>query len=200
MPAAMKQCSSCGNDFRGGSRAAYCSATCRQRARRARIGRNRDKGDTPPVTVATATGVRSAQARAVLDGLDAELAANAEQLGQQLEWSAAERAIRDLIADTVDRRTDLLRLYRATDDGALMVKLSAELRLLETSLARLLKQVKTELPAADIAEVAEGTAGCEHTLEGRRGCRGLAAVVCMRPAYVFPASMRRCSSGSLLGL
>ena len=36
-----------------------------------------------------------------------------------------------LVADMLDRRADLLRMYWAADDDALRVKLSAELRLLE---------------------------------------------------------------------
>ena len=83
----------------------------------------------------------------MLAGLDAELADNAELLGVSLEWSAAERALRELVADTVHRRADLLTMYRAADDAALRVKLSAELRLSETSLGRLLKQVSTKLAA-----------------------------------------------------
>jgi hypothetical protein len=50
----------------------------------------------PTVTVTAAVdGERSPQAWAVLDALDAELAANAEQIGQPLGWSAAERAVLD---------------------------------------------------------------------------------------------------------
>lgn len=91
---------------------------------------------------------RTAQAQAVLDALDAELAANAEQMGQPLEWSAAERSVLDLIGDTIDRRTDLQARYSTCDDGSTRLKLAAELRLMEASLTRLLKQIKTELPAA----------------------------------------------------
>lgn len=146
MSAAMKACGNCGNEFQGRANASYCSAACRQRARRARTPRIRDNCDTQAVTV-TAHGRRTAESRAVLDALDAELAANAEQLGQPLEWSAAERAVLDLIGDTIDRRTDLQARYEVCDDGSTRLKLAAELRLMEAALARLLKQVRTELPA-----------------------------------------------------
>jgi hypothetical protein len=64
-----------------------------------------------------------------------------------LEWTAVERALRERIARTVDRETDLWRRYEASEDDAVRVKLSAELRLLETSLSRLLRGVSTDLPA-----------------------------------------------------
>jgi hypothetical protein len=93
--------------------------------------------------------VHTAEAQEVLRALDAELADNGEHLGldEPLEWSAAERTVRELIADTIDRRVDLQQRYEPCDDDRLRLKLATELRLLETSLARLLKQVKTDLPA-----------------------------------------------------
>jgi hypothetical protein len=87
---------------------------------------------------------------ALLAELDAELAEKSAALelvgDDRLYWSAAEEAVRELIACTVDRKLDLWRRYHATDDDKTRVKLSAEQRLLETSLARLLKSVNTDLP------------------------------------------------------
>ncbi|OBF86951.1 hypothetical protein A5791_19845 [Mycobacterium sp. 852002-51163_SCH5372311] len=83
---------------------------------------------------------------AVLAELDAELADAGELSGQRLEWTAAEAAVRELIACEIDRKTDIEQMYRESDDAKTRVKLSAELRLLEASAARLLKQVKTKLP------------------------------------------------------
>jgi hypothetical protein len=77
---------------------------------------------------------------ALLTELDAEL------LIDPLEWSAAERAQRELIACAMDRIVDLTRMYEASDDYKAKVKLSGERRLSEAHLARLLKEVKTELP------------------------------------------------------
>jgi hypothetical protein len=64
-----------------------------------------------------------------------------------LVWSAAEQAVRESIAWTVDRLVDLRARYLASEDDKTRVKISGELRLLETSLARLLKAVPTDLPA-----------------------------------------------------
>jgi hypothetical protein len=86
---------------------------------------------------------------ALLDELDVELADNSAERGElePLVWSAAEQAVREAIACTVDRKVDLWARYHASDDDKMRVKLSGELRLLETSLARLLKSVSTDLPA-----------------------------------------------------
>jgi hypothetical protein len=157
---ALRTCSNCGNEFRGRVGAAYCGASCRQRARRARGKSIRDKCDTRRVTLTPArrAPAHAEEAAAVLAELDAESASNAEQIGKQLERSAAERAVRELIADTIDRRGDLQRMYEATKDASIMVKLVTELRLTEQSLARLLNSVKTDLPEP-FAEIAEGAAG-----------------------------------------
>jgi hypothetical protein len=84
----------------------------------------------------------------LLASLDAELAENSAELGlfEPLVWSAAEQAVRESIACTVDRQVDLWPRYYASDDDKTRVKISGELRLLETNLARLLKCVPTELP------------------------------------------------------
>jgi hypothetical protein len=125
----------------------YCSPACRQRAHRLRARSNRN---APAVTATSTPRVgHCAEALALLAELDAELAENSAELGSQqpLVWTAAERAVRELIADTVDRKADLWQRYVVTGEDAARVRLSAEIRLLETSLARLLRQVRTELPA-----------------------------------------------------
>lgn len=91
---------------------------------------------------------RSAEARKALAALDAELAVASERRGQRMVWTAAETAVLDLISSTIDRKVWLRRAWSHTDDVKLRVKLSAELRLLETSLARLLKQVTPDVRAA----------------------------------------------------
>jgi hypothetical protein len=91
---------------------------------------------------------RSAAARKLLAALDAELAEAAERRGQRLIWTAAETAILDDIAFTVDRMVRLRRDWSRAEDPKMRVKLSAELRLLETSKARLLKAVTPDVPAA----------------------------------------------------
>ena len=146
MGAAKKQCASCGEGFIGRSNAAYCSPTCRQRAHR---GQGAQKRDTKR-DVSRLPAAHCAEAVALLDELDAELADNSAERGElePLVWSAAEQAVREAIACTVDRKVDLWARYHTSDDDRMRVKLSGELRLLETSLARLLKPVSTDLPAA----------------------------------------------------
>ena len=92
---------------------------------------------------------RSAAARKLLAALDAELAAASEQRGQKLVWTAAESAVLGDIAFTVDRMVRLGRDWSRAEDPKLRIRLSAELRLLETSKARLLKQVLPDLPAPE---------------------------------------------------
>ncbi len=91
----------------------------------------------------------SSPARRVLQDLNAELAAAAKHTGRSLVWTAADKQILQLIADTVDRRVDLLADYaQAPAESTARLKLSTELRLLglERSLAQLLRQVKTDIP------------------------------------------------------
>ena len=148
--AGKRVCASCGGAFIGRASARFCSPACKQRAHRSRKGRN---GNAAPVTVtarlASADTGHSAEAVALLAELDVELAENSAAHGliEPLEWSAAERAIRESIACTVDRQVDLWARYHASDDDKTRLKLSGELRLLETSLARLLKAVPTDLQA-----------------------------------------------------
>lgn len=143
-----KTCVACGDRFTGRSDAAYCSGACRQRARRDRGRANRDtiRGSRDGVATESSAPVHGAAAQAVIDSLNAEMKTCAELLGQPLKWSAAERAVLDLIAETYDRRADLQRRYDAASDDRAAVRFSAELRLLEQSAARLLKQVRTEPP------------------------------------------------------
>lgn len=144
-----RKCTSCGNGFLGTPRAQYCSTACRQKAHRRRSGRNRNADRNATVTVAAPVGspARSAEAAQVLAGLDAELAENSRVLGRPLTWSTADQTVRELIADTIERRADLMRRYDASEDDKAALKLSAEIRLLERAVAQLLKQVRTDMPA-----------------------------------------------------
>lgn len=93
---------------------------------------------------------RSSDARRIRRELDKELDSAGKRAGKKLEWSAAERAILDLISADFDRLSDLQDAYATAvkaGEVKLQVKLSTEMRLLEQSTARLLKQVKTDLPA-----------------------------------------------------
>ena len=92
---------------------------------------------------------RSAKARKVLRELDVELASASEHAGRGLVWTAQDRAVLELIADQTDRRVELAVEYASAEDTMRRVKLSAELRLLEGSLARLIRQVKTDVPGPE---------------------------------------------------
>ena len=97
----------------------------------------------------------------MLRDLDSELAASSERSGQTLSWTAAERAILDTIADNIDRRVDLARDYESSTEPKVRAKLSAELRLLEGALTRLLREVSTHLPQAE----------SQTTIKARRAAR-----------------------------
>jgi hypothetical protein len=89
----------------------------------------------------------SPEANKVRRDLQKELAESAAGSGDELVWSAAEVEIIDLIQAQIDRKTELSAAYtKAADDPKVRCKLSAEMRLLENSIARLLKMVKTEAP------------------------------------------------------
>jgi hypothetical protein len=92
---------------------------------------------------------RSSEARKVCRELDKELAAAGLRSGQNLVWSAAEEAILGLISDEIDRKERLLDAWEQATDAKVQCKLSAEARLLEQSIARLLKLIKTDLPARE---------------------------------------------------
>jgi hypothetical protein len=159
MAGSKRTCVICGSGFIGRSSARFCSGACRKRAQRARGAAKCDTAVTvkaPPVRAArrsaaarSTTPVRSAQAQAVLGSLDDELAFAGQARGQSLKWTAQELALLDLIADSIDRTVDLYAMYeRAADDDVTMrIKLSAELRLSQQSTQRLLRQIKTDVPA-----------------------------------------------------
>lgn len=151
MAATKKTCAACGDRFIGRGGAQYCSATCRSRGHRFR--RAGKRGSVATVTrrrgsqsqCEPVASRRSAEALALIDALGAELASNGDDA---LEWSVAERQIIELAADTIDRRAELRRLYvAAADEPKLRLKVAGELRLIEAALARLLRMIKTDLPA-----------------------------------------------------
>ena len=89
---------------------------------------------------------RTPEAQAVLDALDEDLAEASKREGKQLSWTAQEAVTLELIAATIDRRVEMVKLYEAATDPKLKVKLSQEVRLLESATVRMLATVKTETP------------------------------------------------------
>ncbi len=90
---------------------------------------------------------RTPEARKIRRDLDKELESAAQRSGQNLVWSAQERAVLDLISDEIDRKVALFSAWEESTDAKVRVRLSGEMRLLEQSVSRLLKQIKTDLPA-----------------------------------------------------
>lgn len=149
--AGKRTCATCGDRFIGRSGASYCGPACRKRAQRARSGKRDNKCDIADVTDKAQSAGRaahSAEALAFLAALDAELADVSGARGQTLGWSAQDEAIRELIACAVDREVWLRSLSASSDDVKLQMKVSAELRLTEAHRARLIRQIKTDLPPA----------------------------------------------------
>jgi hypothetical protein len=87
-----------------------------------------------------------AEARRVRRELDKQLAASAAASGRDLIWTAQDKIVLGLIISSIDRKCDLQRDYAAAVDGKTRVRVSAELRLIEAQLGRLVKQIVTELP------------------------------------------------------
>jgi hypothetical protein len=91
---------------------------------------------------------KSAEARRVLRELDKELAASSARQRQMVVWSAQEQAILGQISSILDRKVEFLEAYEAAEEITLRLKISAEVRLLEQAAARLVKEIKTDIPAA----------------------------------------------------
>ena len=87
---------------------------------------------------------RSSEARKLARDLQKELDEHAEANGVCLSWSVPEQATIELIQDQIDRKVELLSDYSAAQDEKARVKLSAEVRLLEGSIGRLLKLIDTQ--------------------------------------------------------
>ncbi|SPM34776.1 hypothetical protein RMCFA_4575, partial [Mycobacterium rhizamassiliense] len=114
----------------------------------------------------------------VLRSLDEQLALVGQEHGEALEWSPQERFQVDLLAAETDRTVDLAAMYDACgDDVKLRVKLSAELRLLRQSTARMIREIKTELPERP-TPTALRIKGAGRQRTSPFGSRGGAVVTC----------------------
>ena len=88
----------------------------------------------------------SAAAKRLLSALDNEPAETGLHRGQQLSWTTKESEMREILAKTVDRRARVEKLCAAATDGKLIVKLSTELRQLDNTVTKLLKEIRTDVP------------------------------------------------------
>jgi hypothetical protein len=86
------------------------------------------------------------EAKRVVTNLEAELAAAGQARGETLVWSAADRELIDMLVRDIDRRGGLRRRYAATRDAKMAVKLSNELRQIDTAIMRLLNAIRTDVP------------------------------------------------------
>ena len=97
--------------------------------------------------------VLAASTGATLAELMARLGHSTAEAAMRYQHAAADRdravaaAMSELIQAGIDRNCDLQRDYADAADAKMRLKLSAELRLVEAQLARLVKQVNTDVPA-----------------------------------------------------
>lgn len=104
----------------------------------------------------------SAEANRIRRDLDRELAAVSAATGKRLAWDTAESAVIQQIVSSIDRKVHLERTLAAVlDDPALYVKVSGEIRLIETHVARMLKQVKPEVPKRDSTRTQKARAAAQ---------------------------------------
>lgn len=90
---------------------------------------------------------KSTAAQEILAALNDELAASAKAAGRELVWSAAEMDVLGMICAAVDRRVELTAAYDECETTDSKLKIATELRLTEAAIARMYKQVSTDLPA-----------------------------------------------------
>lgn len=106
-------------------------------------------GESPPESPgapSTSGQVSGSESTRIVAALNAELAAASKASGKDLVWSTAEADVIAMIAARVDRRTELTAAWEATDNVNVRLKIASELRLTEEAIARLYRQVSTEVP------------------------------------------------------
>jgi GAF domain-containing protein len=109
---------------------------------------NGDSQDGSPSPQVSRGAERSTEAVRVLAELDAELDANSKRTGRNMAWTAAERQLLSLVADHVDRQVELQTMYEACGQTRTKLAIATELRLVQSGIARLLKQIDAD-PAED---------------------------------------------------
>lgn len=94
---------------------------------------------------------RSAESRKLVAELDLYLAAASRRHGRRVEFTPPEAATVAIICDEIDRKVGLKRLYGKAETVKERLKISTEIRLLEASVNRMLRQLKVDMPAAPSA-------------------------------------------------
>jgi len=94
---------------------------------------------------------RSAESRKLLAEFESQLAAASRRHGRTVAFTPAEAAAVGMICDQIDRKSQLKRMYCKAESVKDKIKLSAEVRLLEASIGRMLRGVKVDMPEAPSA-------------------------------------------------
>ena len=91
--------------------------------------------------------MRSTEANRIRREMDKLLADAGERQGEELHWDQADEKLLGMLQDHVDREVSLTeRLAAATDSVRLQIALSTEIRLTQSSIARLLRQIRESIP------------------------------------------------------
>lgn len=115
---------------------------------------------------------KSLEARRVLRDLDKELEAASLERGEQLVWSAQEAAILGQLSTVLDRKAELLELYQDAESVTMKLRLSQEIRLLEASAARLLRDIKTDAAPAESMTTRKARRAARARWDRRSGAAG----------------------------
>ncbi|SCX32933.1 hypothetical protein [Mycolicibacterium fluoranthenivorans] len=86
------------------------------------------------------------EARELLKALDAELEDAGKSAGETLFWSAEEAELRKFIGDAVTRKCALARAFDKATSASARLTFSAEIRLLETHISKMLKELRSGMP------------------------------------------------------
>jgi hypothetical protein len=106
---------------------------------------------------------RSTEATKLLAQLNIELAEASAAAGEQLVWSAAETELLKFLGDAIDRKCALARAFDGAESASAKLSFSAEIRLLETHIGKLLKDIRTDLPQPVTLSSATSTASRNGT-------------------------------------
>jgi short-subunit dehydrogenase len=122
-------------------------------------------------------GGHSAAATNLLRDLDKELARSSEHHGYELVWSPQELEHLRMIAGTIDRREKVKAALRRADadDRKSLVAFSAEIRLLDAAVSRLLKCVSTDAPQGESLTTIKARRAVQARWDGERRRNGSGA-------------------------
>lgn len=112
---------------------------------------------------------RSKEALAIAQELRKELASTAKRTGKNLVFSAAEEAIMEQIQNAFDRLAVLQSDWDDCADSKVRARLASEMRLTESHIERLLRRIKTDVPAPRSATSARAAAAVKSRWDRELG-------------------------------